>query len=235
MAIFLYVWFAFIFVIGAIVGSFLNVCIHRLPFEKSVFWPLGSRCGNCYQPIRLRHNIPLVSYWWLRGRCRTCGATFSARYFLIEFLTALGFVGLFYVEIILNVHRLPAFDPNHRFGIDLGFIPLEGWIFFGYHALLLAFLIVVSFSDLEHLEIPISVTITGMIVGLIGATLLPWPWPNAAVGGFPANPGLKLGLLPWPVWYPLPAWLQAGSWRLGLATGLAGGAGRPVVPRGGRV
>ena len=50
----------------------------------------------------------------------------------------------------------------------------------------------VSFSDLEHLEIPISVTITGMIVGLIGATFLPWPWPNAVAGGLPANPGLKL-------------------------------------------
>src|SRR5436305_11588297 len=111
MAIFLYIWFALIFILGAIVGSFLNVCIHRLPFEKSIFWPLGSRCGNCFQPIRWYDNLPLISYWLLRGRCRLCGASFSARYFLIELLTGLGFVGLFYVEIILNVHGLWAFDP----------------------------------------------------------------------------------------------------------------------------
>lgn len=231
MTIFLYVWLALVFVLGAMIGSFLNVCIHRLPFEKSVFWPLGSRCGNCYRPIRWYDNLPLLSYWLLRGRCRTCGAPFSARYFVIELLTGLAFVGIFYAEIILNIHELPAFDPRNRFGINLGLIPLDAWIYFGYHALLLSFLIVVSCTDLEHSDIPISVAITGMLVGLIGATLWPWPWPNAQFGGPPANPGLKLGLLPWPVWHPLPAWLPAGSWREGLATGLAGALAGSFLPR----
>ena len=58
-------------------------------------------------------NIPLLSYWLLRGRCRHCGATFSIRYFLIELGTALGFVGLFVLEIIANVHDLPFFNVNH--------------------------------------------------------------------------------------------------------------------------
>ena len=66
----------FVFVIGAIVGSFLNVCVARLPFEKSILWP-GSRCGRCFQPIRCYDNIPLLGYWLLRGRCRTCGQPFS--------------------------------------------------------------------------------------------------------------------------------------------------------------
>src|SRR5206468_3230355 len=138
----------------------------RLPFEKSVFWPLGSRCGHCLQPIRLYDNIPLVSYWLLRGRCRTCKTAFSPRYFFVELLTGLGFAGLFYVEVICNVHGLRILDPEHNFAIAWGVVPAEGWVLFGYHALLLSFLIVTSFSDLEHLEIPLSVTVTGMVVGL---------------------------------------------------------------------
>ena len=102
--------FVIVFLIGASVGSFLNVCVYRLPLEKSVLWP-GSRCGSCYQPIRWYDNIPLLSYWLLRGRCRDCGATFSARYFWIELLTALGFVGLFYIEVVRNVAEPAAHPP----------------------------------------------------------------------------------------------------------------------------
>src|SRR5262249_50510800 len=79
-------------------GSFINVCVSRLPYEKSLLWP-GSRCGSCFQPIKLLDNIPLVSYWVLRGRCRTCGARFSIRYFLVELFTALAFAGLFYLDV----------------------------------------------------------------------------------------------------------------------------------------
>src|SRR5262245_39270460 len=76
-----YVWLLFTFVIGVMVGSFLNVCVVRLPMEKSLLWP-GSRCGHCLQPVRWYDNIPLWSYLYLRGRCRDCGTTFSARYFV---------------------------------------------------------------------------------------------------------------------------------------------------------
>src|SRR5262245_48915096 len=89
------------FVIVAIVGSFLNVCVYRLPQEKSLWWP-GSRCGNCLQPIRWYDNLPLLSYWWLSGHCRTCDAKFSVRYFLVELLTGLLFAGLFWLEVIEN-------------------------------------------------------------------------------------------------------------------------------------
>ena len=77
-----YVWLIGVFVIGAVVGSFINVCVARLPLEKSILWP-GSRCGKCLQPVRWYDNVPLVSYWLLRGRCRSCGERFSIQYFLV--------------------------------------------------------------------------------------------------------------------------------------------------------
>src|SRR5256885_15015164 len=93
----------FVFVVGASVGSFRNVAIARLPLEKSLIWP-GSRCGKCYQRIRWYDNIPVLSYLWLWGRCRSCGEKFSMAYLGVELLTGLGFAGLFHVEVIRNVH-----------------------------------------------------------------------------------------------------------------------------------
>src|SRR4051794_18342308 len=114
--------FLFVFTVGAAVGSFLNVCLTRLPWEKSIFWP-SSRCGHCLQPIRLADNLPLVSYWVLRGRCRTCGQPFSVRYFVVELVTALAFVGVFYLGVYQNVQGLPALAP-HGYDIRHGAVPL---------------------------------------------------------------------------------------------------------------
>src|SRR5437762_12153215 len=102
-----YFWLFLVFVVGLVVGSFLNVCVARLPLEKSLIWP-GSRCGHCLQRVRWYDNLPLISYLVLRGRCRTCGAHFSARYFFVELLTGLGFLGLFYAEVVANIHGWPA-------------------------------------------------------------------------------------------------------------------------------
>jgi leader peptidase (prepilin peptidase)/N-methyltransferase len=242
----LIVWYVLLFFLGAAVGSFLNVCIYRIPLEKSIAWP-GSRCGHCLQRIRWYDNLPLLSYWLLRGRCRRCGSRFSMRYFGIEFLTGAGFAGLFYLEVVANVHDLGPFR-DREFFIRWGVIPLTAWLFWGYHAVLLCFLIVATFCDFDHLEIPLSVTVTGSVVGLAGSMLFPWPWPYPSWG--PAPPGLVLphrvpqawerfpplaapvfggggdlprtALYPWPVWNVLPPWLPEGDWRLGLATGLAG-------------
>src|SRR5260370_1864452 len=81
-----------LFIAGAVVGSFLNVWIARLPLEKSIFWPPGSRCGHCYQSIRFRDNLPLVSYWLLGGRCRSCGHPFSSRYSLVDLFLPVAFL-----------------------------------------------------------------------------------------------------------------------------------------------
>jgi leader peptidase (prepilin peptidase)/N-methyltransferase len=225
-----YVWVGFAFLIGAAAGSFINVCVARLPFEKSILWP-GSRCGRCFQAIRARDNIPILGWWLLRGRCRTCGQPFAASYFLVELFTACCFAGLFYLEIGCNVLDLPFLrQPEIQQAIQWGVIPWQAWVVFVWHALLVLFLLITSLCDLQYLEVPLGVTVCGTVVGLIGATFLAWPFPMPT-GPAPVAPGavpppMESGLYPWPVWlWPtgqFPAWMPPGSWQLGLATGLAG-------------
>ncbi len=85
-------WSAVLFVFGSMVGSFLNVCIHRLPLEQSIISP-PSHCPHCKYSIPWYLNIPLVTWVYLRGKCRNCGAPISVRYFLVELLTAVIFLG----------------------------------------------------------------------------------------------------------------------------------------------
>ena len=83
-----------VFIFGAIIGSFLNVCIARLPKEESIVSP-PSHCPLCKSPIAFYDNIPLISYIYLRGRCRSCREKISPRYFVVEFLMAFFAVLLF--------------------------------------------------------------------------------------------------------------------------------------------
>src|SRR5438552_10443388 len=76
---------------GAIIGSFLNVCIHRLPLRKSIVFP-ASACPHCKHELDWFENLPIVSYLWLRGRCRSCGKPISLRYPIVEAITAAMFV-----------------------------------------------------------------------------------------------------------------------------------------------
>jgi leader peptidase (prepilin peptidase)/N-methyltransferase len=236
-------WLVLVFIIGTVIGSFLNVCIARLPLEKSLLWP-GSTCGHCLQPIRWYDNLPLISYLWLRGRCRRCQARFSPRYLVVELLTGLGFVGLFYLEVMINIHRWPV-PAGERWALQWGLYPWQWWVGFSYHAILFSLLLVAAACDLDGRQIPLSVTLPGALFGLLGAVLLPWPWPwtpeqalrdirhwemtnrvtDAAWWTLPAGPkviGPEQGIYAWPVWGPLPDWLPPDSWQLGLATGLAG-------------
>src|SRR5258708_22408851 len=134
---FFFVWVGFAFALGATVGSCLNVCIYRIPFEKSLLWP-GSHCGHCFQPVRVYDNIPLVSYWVLRGRCRTCKTPFSIRYFLIELCTGLIFAGLFYLDVGMNVFQIRHFDFQQG-QILMGWVPLQAWFFWLGHVVLVSF------------------------------------------------------------------------------------------------
>ena len=211
-----WVWLVFVFVLGAGVGSFLNLLVSRLPLERSAIWPLTSRCLNCYQPIRWYDNLPLISYISLRGRCRKCSASFSPRYFFVELMTAAGFVLIFYIDIILNQFNVPFIRERSRWIIQFGAVPWQAWVFFLFHATLFGFLVVAAFCDIARREIPLSVTMTGVIVGLIAAMILPWPWPNVPL------PKLTLGAQPWPLWFPLPFGLKPGTWQLGLVNSLAG-------------
>jgi leader peptidase (prepilin peptidase) / N-methyltransferase len=216
-----------LFMAGALVGAMINCCADRLPYEKSLLWP-ASRCTSCLRRIRWYEQIPLLSYCFLRGRCRSCGVSLPLRYLLVELFTAAAFVGLFYLEIMANALKIPLLKDQHQ-AILAGNVCLQAWSVFGYHALLMSLLILVSVCDLEHLEIPLGVTITGTLLGLAGSMVFPWPYPLDQGPG----PGvMPSGLYPWPVWNDLPPWLPPGSWQLGLATGLAGAAAGMMVLRG---
>jgi leader peptidase (prepilin peptidase)/N-methyltransferase len=79
---------------GTAVGSFLNVCIYRLPLRQSIMWP-GSRCPRCQAPVKPYDNIPIAGYLWLRGRCRHCRAHISMQYPIVEIATGVVFLGAY--------------------------------------------------------------------------------------------------------------------------------------------
>ncbi|HET9312583.1 MAG TPA: A24 family peptidase [Nitrospira sp.] len=142
--------------LGALIGSFLNVCIHRLPRCESIVWP-GSHCPSCGTSIAYYDNIPLLSYLWLMGHCRTCRSSISMRYPVVEAVNAAG-----YVMILAT------------FGLT--------WTTVLYSVLFSA-LLVVTGTDLTHRIIPNVVTVPGIVIGLLGAaTVLPVGLMNALLG-----------------------------------------------------
>jgi len=134
------------FVLGTIVGSFLNVCIHRIPQGKSIVAP-SSHCPRCKTPIRFYDNIPLVSFIILKGRCRKCEAPISLRYPLVEFL-----MGFFSLILLL------------RFGISTLYL-----IYLAFFASLT----LVSFIDLPLRIIPDVISLPGIVIGLVISFLHP--------------------------------------------------------------
>ena len=233
-------WLIFAFGVGACVGSLLNVVVARLPLEKSILWP-GSRCGSCFQSISTFANLPILGYIFLRGRCRTCGAGFSSRYMWVELGTALGFAGLFWFDVLRNMHDL-RFIRDAQYDMFLGWVPWRLWVYFFHHAMLMSLLIAAALTDLDGKVIPLPLTITGTLLGLLCATLMPWPWPNLGVPPFAAPDGdpwsllehsgkIARGVQDWPFWGPWPTWAPPGSWQLGLLTGLIGAAAGTFMMR----
>ena len=102
-----WIWFSFVFAVGCCIGSFLNVVIYRLPREKSLVHP-GSACPSCSTPIHFYNNIPLVSWLLLGAKCPNCKASISARYFVIELLTGLLYLGVAKVST-KDVYRYVAY------------------------------------------------------------------------------------------------------------------------------
>lgn len=139
-------FYAVFFLLGAIFGSFGNVVIYRLPRGESVVKP-RSHCYSCKTPVKWYDNIPILSWFILKGRCRHCQAPFSFRYPLVEFITALLFALAY-----------------HYAGIS--WTLLEYLIFiFG--------LVVCTFIDLDHMILPDEFTLSGIVIGLVGAALNP--------------------------------------------------------------
>jgi leader peptidase (prepilin peptidase) / N-methyltransferase len=163
---------AVVFIFGVVVGSFLNVCIGRIPIEESVVSP-PSRCPKCRTPIAFYDNIPLISYLLLRRRCRSCAETISPRYFIVELLMGLLSVALYY-----------------RFGLSYAF--LVGFVF-------VAAMIVISVIDLDVRIVPDVISLPGIVLGVLfsvagyfliraGAEVIPTPVSSVigilAGGGF---------------------------------------------------
>ncbi|MBN1526743.1 MAG: prepilin peptidase [Candidatus Omnitrophica bacterium] len=127
-----------VFIVGTIIGSFLNVCIHRIPKSQSVVSP-RSRCPQCGAPIKWYDNIPIVSFCILRGRCRSCKLPISRRYLLVEAITGLILLALFLA-----------------FGLSPKFLA---------YSVLSAGLIVATFIDFAERTIPDHITVTGLVLG----------------------------------------------------------------------
>jgi len=148
-------WIVLAAVFGSIIGSFLNVCIHRLPRHESIVWP-ASACPHCHRRLEWYENVPVIGYLALRGRCRTCGGPISPRYPIVEALTAVMFAGAvwYYGPSMLLVSRLV-------FGCAL---------------------IVLFAIDLEHYILPNVITVPGIIAGFLFSLITEPGWFDSLIG-----------------------------------------------------
>ncbi len=150
-------WAVVFFVFGSIVGSFLNVCIYRMPLELSVVNP-PSHCPHCKYAIPFYLNVPLLTWLTLGGRCKNCRAPISPRYFIVELLTGL----IFLASWLTFGHASPA-------------VALV-------HGLFLAGLITATFIDFEHFIIPDEITLGGVAIGFLISFLVPALHDVSSVG-----------------------------------------------------
>jgi len=144
------------FLLGAIVGSFLNVCIYRIPLQQSIVTPRSS-CPNCHTPIRWYQNIPILSYIFLRGRCANCKVKISPIYPFVEAVTGLLFLFLY-----------------RKFGIS---IPFVTYAVFG------CSMIALLFIDYYHRILPHKITIPGILFGFITSFGNPYVGPVDSILG----------------------------------------------------
>ena len=147
LAVPLRVWVGVAFTFGLVVGSFLNVVIHRLPRDESIVHP-GSHCPGCGAPVRWWDNIPLLSYLWLRGRCRGCKAPISPRYPLVELLT-----GLLFAAVALRFGPVPMAVVGCAFA---------------------AALVATAAIDFDHQIIPDEISLGGLAVALVAVPAASW-------------------------------------------------------------
>lgn len=156
---------------GLAFGSFLNVCIYRMPLDKSVVWP-GSACPACGEPIKAYDNVPVLAWLWLGGRCRACKARISGQYPAVE--------ALFGVLSVLLFRRVMP---------DIGDLNLPHLAAYAWYLWLLFALVGLTFIDLQRHIIPYPFSIYSVPVAIGGAALLGWlgyhegpTWQQSAVG-----------------------------------------------------
>jgi len=141
--------------VGLVIGSFLNVCIYRLPRDESVAWP-ASHCTNCNRALQWYENVPVISWAFLGARCRTCRSPISIRYPIVELTTGALFVAGYY-----SIGPTPL-------------LPVR---------LLFACAMIVLFAvDLEHQILPNEITLPGIVVGFVLSVFLPPGWRSSLIG-----------------------------------------------------
>ncbi len=214
-----------LFMLGSVLGSFLNVCIYRIPQEESfgnqlrgLIWP-SSRCPKCGQPLLRRDNVPIFGWLWLRGRCRFCRTRISARYPLVELLNALLFVAVYLMEV--------PWEPGSTIRDSCLFTDLwqqtigwdgssslpraeQMWLLhwrYAFHMVLIEALLVATFIDFDLWIIPDGATLPAMAVGLLGAVAHGMLWLVPIWCVTPSAP---------------PGWIVASPHMHGLAVSLAG-------------
>lgn len=156
MITFYLLFISFAFILGAVIGSFLNVCIYRIPAGESIVSP-PSKCPGCGTPIKIYDNIPIISYIILLGKCRKCRRKISLRYPAIEFLTGL-------MSIMLMVY----------FGPSLSYLV---------YLMLVSALIVITFIDMDHKIIPDLISLPAIPIGFACSFLIPQlTWIDSITG-----------------------------------------------------
>jgi len=144
------------FVLGSVIGSFLNVCIYRIPAGLSVVFP-SSRCPSCDTPIRWYQNIPVLSWFILGGKCATCRAPISFRYPFVEALN-----GVLYLLVL------------HEFGLSIAAL---------IYACFASVLLVITFIDLDYQIIPNALSLPGIVLGFLASFFIPWfSWFDSLLG-----------------------------------------------------
>ena len=155
---------------GGAIGSFLNVVVYRLPAGMSVVWP-PSHCPRCKRAIRSYDNIPVLAWFWLRGRCRDCGGPISIRYPLVEALTAGIFLLLLVVEVFHSGRNLPVPGPLP---------PAQAWGLCLFHLGLLCTLMAAALIRWDGHQPPQRLFVPMLLAGFAAASVWPWLHPLAA-------------------------------------------------------
>jgi len=159
-----------VFMFGLCIGSFLNVCIYRLPSSTSIINPSRSFCPQCNSAIQFYDNIPVLSYLWLKGRCRNCKAPIAFRYPLVELMTGTLAIAMLF-----------------KFGLTI-----EGVVYFVF----MSSLLVITFIDIDHKIIPDIISLPGIPIGLAASFVLPAMTFKSSLLGLLAGGGSLL-LVAW--------------------------------------
>jgi len=184
-------WFFFF---GATIGSFLNVVAYRMPKGLTIV-SKPSHCPYCMTPISFKHNVPIIGWLVLRGRCNTCRLPISRRYPLVEMSVGVIFYTLFRAELASGGANLPIRTPNSRPGVTWNLFTPQ-WDLIGiycFHAFLLGAVVAIALIKLDRLRIPTKLFIFTTMVGL-GCQLV---WPDLTVVSATAGRLQLPDPLPW--------------------------------------